>query len=157
MRSLQVWAGRPPCGAWPSSTPGKAPKAARGPLGAVEHLVKAYNRGDLPPVEWLDPLTSAEIRRIQESDAAAVGDGGRVAPFLSQQHTTPLAGLGASGSVPWQHTAPGVKALQDGQGAAGLQLVIDLPLFPHAVLYQQAESYAADAAAQVGGIARLRV
>eukprot|EP00195_Chlamydomonas_chlamydogama_P005209 CAMPEP_0202907580 /NCGR_PEP_ID=MMETSP1392-20130828/43122_1 /ASSEMBLY_ACC=CAM_ASM_000868 /TAXON_ID=225041 /ORGANISM="Chlamydomonas chlamydogama, Strain SAG 11-48b" /LENGTH=284 /DNA_ID=CAMNT_0049596549 /DNA_START=57 /DNA_END=908 /DNA_ORIENTATION=- len=66
---LRVWEGRPPCTAWPSTTPGKVPLSQRGRIGRLEHLVKMYNRGDIPQVDWLDALTMGEIRHLQQQHA----------------------------------------------------------------------------------------
>eukprot|EP00798_Chlamydomonas_sp_ICE-L_P029143 gene29143-32361_t len=99
---LKLWEGRDACVAWPSATPGK-----RGRLGQLEHLVKLYNRGDIPQVAWLDGHTMEEIQRLQQIESQAVA------------------------------------------GRNELQLLVDLPLFPYAVLYQQPISYTA--AVQIGG------
>ena len=38
------------------------PLSEAGRLGRLEHLVRLFNRSDLPRVDWLDPLTMAVSR-----------------------------------------------------------------------------------------------
>jgi hypothetical protein len=114
----QLWLGRPPCTSTPTTTPAKAPLDQRDQVAALEHLLAAHARCDIPAVPWLDPLTLAEVEDLQQQRAQAVANqpvAGGLQPLVN-------------GSAVAQKVAAGMQ---------GVHLLIDLPTFPHAVLYQQ--------------------
>ncbi|KAL6752332.1 putative phosphatidylinositol 3-kinase [Haematococcus lacustris] len=142
-QQAHVWLGRPPCPASPSSTPGKQPLAERGRLGALEHLQAAYMRGDLPAISWLDTLSFAAIQELQHQAHLHQPQG-----HLQLQPSQPTVAV-AQAAGDERATASRVQ-----REAADLLLVLDLPYFPHAVLYQQhGSSTAAGGVAGIGPMA----
>eukprot|EP00200_Dunaliella_tertiolecta_P009890 CAMPEP_0202375868 /NCGR_PEP_ID=MMETSP1127-20130417/6472_1 /ASSEMBLY_ACC=CAM_ASM_000462 /TAXON_ID=3047 /ORGANISM="Dunaliella tertiolecta, Strain CCMP1320" /LENGTH=1054 /DNA_ID=CAMNT_0048973485 /DNA_START=2551 /DNA_END=5712 /DNA_ORIENTATION=+ len=117
---LKVWEGVPPCLSWPTTTPAKLPLHKRGTLAELEHLLSLYDRGDMPTVEWLDPLVIQEIQKLQQQQQQ---QGAQQQAHQQQGH--------------------GQLDLQGQQDVQGPQLLITLPSFPQAVLYQQPASAAA--------------
>eukprot|EP00983_Pelagomonas_calceolata_P117299 1160400-Pelagomonas_calceolata.AAC.8 len=117
---MQVWEGVPPCLSWPTTTPAKLPLHKRGTLAELEHLLSLYDRGDMPTVEWLDPLVIQEIQKLQQQQQQ---QGAQQQAHQQQGH--------------------GQLDLQGQQDVQGPQLLITLPSFPQAVLYQQPASAAA--------------
>lgn len=120
---VQLWPRRLPCTSVPNMTPAKLPLHQRSHADALDHLLAAHARGDMPPIPWLDPLTVAEIRYIQ-------------------QHHALMGQLNAGSDT--SHSPGGSPVLgqllhEDSQWKPPQQLclLLDLPSFPHVVLYQQ--------------------
>ena len=116
---LIIHKGEEPDVSWPSSLNSahlSEDGAAAGNQARLEHLVRLYNRGELPRISWLDSLTASEIKSLDErwrmESATARGSNG-----------LPLS--------PSPSPSPSYS------------LVIELPTFPQAVLYHQPISYTA--------------
>eukprot|EP00898_Chlorokybus_atmophyticus_P004964 jgi/Chlat1/5469/Chrsp36S05427 len=70
-RKLRVWLGCAADGSLDTSTPGKVPKKERGEIHRLEKLLKRYERGELPHIDWLDQLAFAKIECIRKRELAA--------------------------------------------------------------------------------------
>ncbi|KAL3157710.1 hypothetical protein ABBQ32_012142 [Trebouxia sp. C0010 RCD-2024] len=65
---LRLWEGREANPAWPTTTPGKEPVSTRGEMGRLDQLLKRYQRGELPAVDWLDPVVLKRIERLRHEE-----------------------------------------------------------------------------------------
>eukprot|EP00887_Chlorella_sp_A99_P006299 scaffold3.g6299.t1 len=126
-QELQLWPGQEADVRWPTSTPGKVPVAERGELGRVEQVLKRYERGEIPHVDWLDRLAMRTIDGLREQEA---------------HEAAAAAAADAAGG--------------GGDGAAigpRLTLLLELPSFPRAVIFAQQAAPAAHAPAAPPGAA----
>ncbi|KAK3284753.1 hypothetical protein CYMTET_7609, partial [Cymbomonas tetramitiformis] len=65
-----------------STTPGKIPKAERGELDRITKVMKKYEAGYLPQVEWLDLLALKQIEKIKAEDEANMRSSGQLFLYL---------------------------------------------------------------------------